>query len=120
MSDQVWVSRGLADGAMRIPFCDPDTILTVRERGRLIDNVRQGIPVDPALLPSRLVFDGPHSSSPKRLYDIFVDAHLLISEPAMKIFSNFYLGTTDLFPVELLDKNHEKISSTPYFIVAFS
>lgn len=120
MSDQVWVSRGLSDGSIHIPFRDPDTALTFRERVRLIDNVRRGVLVDRTLLPSRLVFDGPHSNSPNLLFDIFVDAYMVVSEPVMQVFPNFELGETRLFPVELLDKNLEKITDVPYFIVAFA
>ena len=120
MSDQIWVCRGHADGAIAIPFRDPDTQLSFRERVRQINDVKRGIPVDAALLPSRLVFDDPHRDAPKSLYDVFVDAYLCVSEPVKRVISTFDVGATRFVPVSLLDKTLQPITEKPYFIIAFA
>lgn len=120
MSEQVWVCRGHADGAINIPFRDPDTQLTIRERVRLANNVKRGLSVDPALLPSRLVFDGPNRKLRTVVHNVFTDGYMYVAEPVMQIISEFNIGKTHFFPVSLFDKELNSITFKAYFGIAFS
>lgn len=120
MSECVWVSLGYTDSALIIPFRDPDTSLTFREQAKLILSMRRGMPVDKSLLPSRLVFDGPHGERPDVVHSIFVDAHFCVSEPAMNLMKDFDMGMNDFFQISLLDKKLIPITQIPYYGVMFS
>ncbi len=119
MNEQVWVSRGQADTSLNLMFKDAEDKLTFRDLVQVKRDLYRGVPVDPKLLPTNLIFDEKKGNAPMRMPHVFSWTTLYVSEAFASVLTKCDLGRTRLIPVTLFGKSMQVMSDRSYFSVVF-
>lgn len=117
MTEQIWVSRGWQDTAINLMFKDVEEKLTFRELVGVTRDLNRGVPVDPKLLPTKLIFSGKNYNPPMRMPHVFAWTTLYVSAAFASVLTQFDLGNTRLIPVTLFDKKMQEMTDWSYFSV---
>lgn len=117
MTEQIWVSRCRNDTSINLMFKDIEEKLTFRDLIKVTRDLDRGVPVDPKLLPTKLIFSEKRYNPPMRMPHVFSWTTLYISATFASVLNQFNLGKTRLIPVALFDKKMQEMTDWPYFSV---